>query len=363
MVLDLGPVPVSDAYPPADSLETDKTWPLQVYFCHSCALVQLGPDAELPPEEPGPVDSATSKAHAAASVARVMADEGLEAGQTFVEHDSGHGGSWHSYFISAGLRPAEEGAPATLVADVHNLMHELDLDGVLAARAREVARGGSLVCEFFHGRPMVAKTLIDTVRHGHYVYLTLNAAIPALRRHGLVVTRATEVAAYGGSLRITARQAEDHPQIHESVERVLGQERADGLDQANSLLAMGTRGHAVARAFRQRLQTYADAGLSVAGYGAPSKAPVLLAVSRVDRSLLPFTVDLSPAKSGRRIPGAGVPIYPVSTLLERRPDVIVMLTWDIADEVATQLRGMFNGHRDWSPTLYVPLPEPREEPL
>jgi C-methyltransferase C-terminal domain len=111
------------------------------------------------------------------------------------------------------------------------------------------------------------------------------------------------------------------------------------------------------------LQNYADAGLSIAGYGAPSKAPVLLALSRVDRSLLPYTVDLSPAKSGRRIPGAGVPIHPVSTLVERRPDVIVILTWDIAEEVTTQLRKMLNGHRGWSPTLYVPLPEPREEPI
>lgn len=363
LVIDLGQVPASDIFPSATSLETDEAWPLRVYFCHSCALIQLGPDAELQPEEPGPVNSSTSRAHAAASVARVLAEERPEAGGTFIEHDSGHGGSWRPDFMSAGLRPAAEGQSASLVADVHHLMHELDLDAVLAARAREVAPGGVLVCEFFHGRPMVADTLVDTVRHGHYVYLTLTAAIPALRRHGLVVTRAAEVPAYGGSLRLTARRAADRPHVDASVGAVLRRERADGLDTAASLVAMAHRGHSVATAFRAYMQRCANAGLSVAAYGAPSKAPVLLALSGVDKSLLPYAVDLSPAKSGRRIPGAGVPILPVSTLLERRPDVVVVLTWDIADEITDQLREMCQGRTGWSPTLYIPLPHPREQQL
>ena len=87
-----------------------------------------------------------------------------------------------------------------------------------------------------------------------------------------------------------------------------------------------------------------ERGVAIAGYGAPSKAAVLLALAGVDAKLLPYTVDLAPAKHGRRIPGAFVPIRPVETLIEDDPDEVVVLTWDIADEVIKQLRG--NGLRD-----------------
>jgi hypothetical protein len=97
----------------------------------------------------------------------------------------------------------------------------------------------------------------------------------------------------------------------------------------------------------------------VAGYGAPSKAAVLLALARVDRALLPYTVDLSPAKDACRVPGAGVPIHSVEHLLADRPDDVVILTWDIADEVVAQLRRM-SVETGWAPKLHVPLPVARE---
>ena len=86
---------------------------------------------------------------------------------------------------------------------------------------------------------------------------------------------------------------------------------------------------------------------------------MLLALSRVGSELLPYTVDLSPAKHGTRVPGAGVPIHPVEHLLEDRPDEVVVLTWDIADEVAAQLARTSAGS-GWTPRLWVPLPTPRE---
>ena len=97
----------------------------------------------------------------------------------------------------------------------------------------------------------------------------------------------------------------------------------------------------------------------MAGYGAPSKATVLLALARVGAELLPYTVDLSPAKHGCRVPGAGVPIRPVEHLLVDRPDDVVVLTWDIADEVASQLTRLAAGS-GWSPRLWAPLPTLRE---
>jgi hypothetical protein len=358
MCLDLGDVPASDAFPRAEDPGPDPTFPLELYACSECHLLQLGPAATLHPETPTAVDSATAMAHAASSVAQILAEEGLGPGATISEFDSGHGASWLPAFQAAGLVIADGERPSDLVADVHHLMHAADLDEVLAHHARRLATNGVMVCEFFHALPMVAGSLIDTIRHGHYLYLSLTAALPALARHGLVPTRVTRVPAYGGSLRLAARRAGDAPAVDQSVGEVLEAERAAGLAESAVLAEFGRRGRQVADTFRSHLQDLREEGLRVAGYGAPSKAPVLLALAGVDRSLLPYTVDLSAAKHGRRIPTAGVPIQPVEILVEDKPDVVVVLTWDIAEEVASQLRASAEG-TDWRPRLYQPLPMSR----
>lgn len=356
--LDLGEVPASDHFPSVDTASPDPSWPLELWVCHRCHLIQLGPATELPPEEPGPVDSATAMEHARRSVRDIVHREGLTPGMTFIEYDSGHGGSWKPEFERAGLVQRIPGDGADLVADVHHLMHTVALDKVLSERAEQLAPGGVFVSEFFHARPMVSGTLIDTVRHGHYLYLTLCAAVPAWRRHGLVITDAVEVPAYGGSLRVTARRAADGPVPRPTVQEVLARERAEGLYSPSSVAAMAERGRAVADAFRTQLIEFRDKGLDVAAYGAPSKAAVLLSLAKVDHDLLPVTVDRSTAKEGRRIPGAGVPIRPVTSLVENPPDIIVVLTWDIAEEIADQLRSWFEGITP-KPELFVPLPSAR----
>ena len=124
-------------------------------------------------------------------------------------------------------------------------------------------------------------------------------------------------------------------------------------------MALGERGARVAEDFRAELERLAGQGRRVAGYGAPSKAAVLLALSRVDRTLLPYTVDLSPAKAGCRVPGAGVPIHSVQRVLADPTDDVVILTWDIADEVVTQLRGMSVDTGSGADSM-CPLPVARE---
>jgi SAM-dependent methyltransferase len=359
MVLDLGEVPASDVFPAADPPGPDPTWPLSLHMCPDCLLVQLGPGRGEFPEPQLAVDSATALEHARTSVAEVLADEGIGTGATLVELDSAHGASWRPRFLEAGLVEVDPSGTADLVVDVHHLMHFADLDAVVAQHAARLAPGGRLVCEFFHVLPVVEKTLIDTIRHGHFVYLSVLAAIPLLARHGLTVTRAKLVEVYGGSVRLTAARAADGPVVHPGVEEVVARERAAGLDRVDALEALGARGARTARQFREHLEEQRRLGRRVAGYGAPSKAPVLLALSGVGSDLLPYTVDLSPAKHGTRVPGAGVPIHPVERLLEDRPDEVVVLTWDIAEEVAAQLARSTAG-TGWSPRLWVPLPTPRE---
>lgn len=359
MVLDLGEVPASDQFPPVDAPGPDPTWPLTLHMCPQCLLVQLGPGRAEFPEPQLAVDSTTALEHARTSVAEVLADEGIGPGATLIELDSSHGASWLPRFLEAGLVEVDPAGTADLVVDVHHLMHFDHLDAVVAEHAARLAPGGRLVCEFFHVLPVVEKTLIDTIRHGHFVYLSVLAAVPLFARHGLTVTRARLVDVYGGSVRLTAGRSADVPEVDPSVEGVLARERAAGLDRVDALEALGTRGARTAWEFRTHLEEQRRLGRRVAGYGAPSKAPVLLALSGVGVDLLPYTVDLSPAKHGTRVPGAGVPIHPVEHLLEDRPDEVVVLTWDIAEEVAAQLARSSAGS-GWSPRLWVPLPTPRE---
>lgn len=359
LVLDLGQVPASDQFPPVDAPGPDPMWRLTLHACDGCGLVQLGPGRGAQPEPQAAVDSSTALEHAAASVAAVVRDERLEPGRTVIELDSSHGASWLPWFVEAGLVEVGRDEQADLVVDVHHLMHEEDIDAVVAAHAARLADGGRLVCEFFHLLPLVRDTLVDTIRHGHFVYLSLLAAAPLFERNGLTITRAAMVDVYGGSLRVTAARTAEGAVVDESVDDIRSQEQAAGLDRLDSFVALGARGSRVAEDFRTHLEQLARQGRRVAGYGAPSKAAVLLALSRVDRTLLPYTVDLSPAKHGCRVPGAGVPIHSVERLLADRPDDVVILTWDIADEVVAQLRRM-SVNTGWAPQLHVPLPIARD---
>jgi hypothetical protein len=362
-VLDLGQVPASDAFPlVSDDPAADRRYPLELRMCRNCNLIQLGPGEAPPPEQPGPVASKTMLRHAAESADRVMSRERLTAGDTLIELHSAHGGSWDPDLRRHGLRTIPPDGEADLVVDVHHLMHEEDLDAILGAHASRLAPGGVLILEFFHALPMVTGNLIDTVRHGHFSYLSLLSAMKNLGRHGLTVTWVHEVSLYGGSLQLAARRTSSAPSVEPSVDDLMVRELAAGLNGTDALVRFGDQGRSLARRFRAELENRRGSGRTVAAYGAPSKAAVLLALADVDQHLLPLTVDLSPAKSGRRIPGAGVPIHPVDELLEQRPDDVVLLTWDIANEVAEQLARSAKG-TGWDPTLIAPLPELRTRRL
>jgi C-methyltransferase C-terminal domain/Putative zinc binding domain len=357
LVLDLGEVPGSDVFPPLDSPSPDPRWALELYMCRTCALVQLGSVGPAAIDEQGAVESATAKEHALHAVRSIMREESLRPGDTVIEIDSGHGGSWLPGFVEAGLTPRGLDSMADLVVDLHGLMHETDLNAAVAAHADRIAPGGRLICEFYYLGALVEDSLIDTIRHGHYSYLSLISAMHTFSRHGLVVSRAQRVPTFGGSLRLVVRRAQDDAYTDTSVLELERAERAAKLDDVSALIALEKRGHAAASAFKAVLVSAAETGTSVAGYGAPSKAAVLMALAGVDATLLPYTVDMAPAKSGCRIPGANVPIWPVQQLIDDKPDVVVVLTWDIAAEVITNLRRLA-ADRNWDPRFWAPLPKP-----
>lgn len=353
LVVDLGEQPASDNFPALDAPLPDAVWPLQLWFCPDCALVQLGPVEALAEEPVRAVESETSRRHAARTVASVLEDHPFLAGGTVREFASHHGGSWLDALARYGCTPAGDGELADLVVDVHGIAHEQDVAGQLELRATALAPEGLLVIEHHHLLPLVEQVQFDTIRHGHWTYLSLTTLSLLTVPHGLRPVRAVSEPVFGGSLRIVLAHQDSAHVADSTVAEVLAAEAAAGLDNGNGLKSLADRAADSAAALRAYLTGLREGGSTVAGYGAPSKAAILLGVSGVGRDLLPYTVDASPAKHGLAIPGDRIPIEAVDVLRERRPDTVLILTWDIADEVVAQLETV-----SWGATYVVPLPAP-----
>lgn len=353
LVVDLGEQPASDDFPAIDAPLPDAAWPLQLWYCPDCALVQLGPVEALAEEPVRAVESETSRRHAARTVAAVLADHPFLVTGTVREFASHHGGSWLDALAGYGCTPAPDGEPADLVVDVHGLAHEQDLAGQLALRASALAPEGLLVIEHHHLLSLVEQAQFDTIRHGHWTYLSLTAVSRLAALHGLRPVRAVCEPVFGGSLRIVLAHQESTHAADSTVAEVMAAEAAAGLNDGVGLKSLGDRATKSAAALRGYLTELHERGRTVAGYGAPSKAAILLGVSEVGSDLLPYTVDASPAKHGLAIPGDRIPIEAVEVLRERRPDTVLILTWDIADEVVAQLETA-----GWGADYVVPLPIP-----
>lgn len=350
VALDLGDQPASDAFPLLDDPAPDPRWPLVLCYCRTCSLVQLG-GADAPvPEAPLAVESSTMLEHARRSAGRLVSDLSLQPGTTVTEFDSHHGGSWLSHLLEAGLRPTP--GRADLVVDVHGLAHEPDLDAALAQRVARLAPGGRIVFEFHHLLQLVEQNQYDTVRHGHPLYLSLRSLAAALARHGLFPLDARAESSYGGSLVVVAGSSGDP---EPGVADTYAAEERCGLTDVARLRALHGGAEASSASLRRWLESSREQGRRVLGYGAPSKAVVLLNWAGITRDLLPFTADLSPAKQGRRIPGVAIPIGSPADLVAAHPDDVLVLTWDIVDEVRQALPEI----EAWGGRFWTPHPEPR----
>ena len=356
-VVDLGPQPAADYFPPMSAPGDDPRWPLELWFCRACTLVQLGPVEPRLPEPALAVESATSLAHAETSVRDLVRDYPELSGATVVEFHSHHGGSWRQHLLGAGCRTVTKDERAHLVVDVHGLAHEPAIGRCMAERVERLAPGGLLVLEFHHLLPLLVDSQFDTVRHGHWSYLSLGALSRLAAPFGLAVASVRQIPLFGGSLQVMLRHADADGGLKiadVSVKAVLDDEVAAGVDDPDRLGGLHAAAHRSATALHDYLVDQKEKGRAVLGYGAPSKASVLLDISRVGPDLLPFTVDAAPGKHGRRIPGCGVPIRPVDDLRAARPDVVLVLTWDIADEVISQLEE----GGGWGAEYLVPMPAP-----
>ncbi len=389
-ILDLGAHPEANTFPGSpDDGSLQPRWPLRVFVCKRCLLVQL--DDSGPPETalPGPPAyelSETMRAHAYQFVDDVLARHPLRPDDYSVVELASHGAYLNPFFAERGVRSlivegspplaeaaTREGRPVLsrpfgrdtaqelvanggrvdLLIDNYLLAHVSD-PADFAAGIRVILRpGGVAVLEFDHLLPLVADRRFDAFRHGHFSYLGLTSARGLLERHGLAVFDVEAQPVFGGALRaFVAHIGDPAHNVTDAVAGTLAAERDVGLSRSATYGAFAGRVAALRDELVAFLTSSRARGESVVAYGAPSRGNTLLNYCGITTELVAYTVDRSPLKQGRFLPGSGLPIHDPQRILETRPAFVLILTWDIRDEVIGQLKDI----GAWGGRFVVPLP-------
>jgi SAM-dependent methyltransferase len=388
---DLGMSPLANSYLTEDQLAQDEAfYPLRALVCDRCFLVQLD---EFEPPEAIFSDylyfssySTTWVEHCRVFAEATISRLGLTSQSKVVEIAS-NDGYLLQHFIDhdvrvLGVEPAanvaraaiDKGVPTVtkffgaavaekLVDDGHEadlivgnnvLAHVPDLHDFVAGMARLLAPEGTITLEFPHLLRLIEDCQFDTIYHEHFSYFSLLALLPVFAAHDLAVIDVDQLPTHGGSLRLWVRHAgTDAGEVAPGVEVVLGAERQAALDQIDAYRGFAQQVPEERRALRTLLHDLKGAGLSIAGYGAPAKGNTLLNYCSIDTTLVDFTVDVSPWKQGRYLPGTHIPIRAPDEIRRVRPDVLLVLPWNIEGEIRESMAFI----RDWGGRFLVRRPE------
>jgi SAM-dependent methyltransferase len=392
--VDLGATPLANQFltPVQAQQGLDRVWPLHARVCEGCLLVQLDTvvSANRIFSDYVYLSSVSTSwvEHARRYAAAMIRRFGLRADSLVVEVAS-NDGYLLQHFVGAGIpvlgiEPAANiaavarargvptevaffgaataralvgrGVRADLLVANNVLAHVPDVAGFIGGAARVLARNGVATFEFPHLLRLIEGVQFDTIYHEHYSYFSLHVLERLLLAAKLRVFDSEPLPTHGGSLRLFVCHAAAAFAEQPAVAQVRGEERAAKLDRVEGYENFAPRVAQVQRAFRDFLAAERQAGRRVAGYGAAAKASTLLNTSGVTVADLPFIVDRSPAKQFKLVPGCRIPILPPDTLLRERPENVVILPWNLADEIAADLAPL----RRQGTRLWLAIPDLRQ---
>ena len=387
-VVDLGLSPPCQSIVRPERVALGETfYPLHAYVCEACSLVQI--DHTVPPD-----DIFTEYAyfssysdswveHARRYTDAVTARFGLGATSRVVEVAS-NDGYLLQHFVAAGIpclgvEPAAnvaaaavakgvptrvaffgaaeadamvaDGIQADLLLGNNVLAHTPHLNSFVAGLKTLLAPGGVITVEFPHLIALIDGTQFDTIYHEHFSYFSFTAARRVFARHGLDLFDVERLPTHGGSLRIYGCHAGTRD-VDARVTALLADEAAWGVDRLATYDAFAERTREAKRGLLEFLIAAARDGKTVAGYGAPGKGNTLLNTCGIRTDLLAYTVDRNPYKQGTFTPGTRIPIYDPAHIFETRPDYVLILPWNLRDEIASQMAGI----REWGGRFVVPIP-------
>ena len=388
--VDLGMHPLCESFVPADKLDgMEPFFPLHTYVCDSCFLVQLkeyvSPDEIFTEYAYFSSFSTSWVAHARAYCHMIKDRLGLDGASLVVELAS-NDGYLLQHFLPLGvpvlgIEPAEnvareavakgvptrteffgvalaetlaaEGKQADLIAGNNVLAQVPDLNDFVAGIARLLKPEGVVTLEFPHIEKLIAENQFDTIYHEHFSYFSLITIEKLAARHGLKVIDVEELPTHGGSLRVYLAHTGSARTPDARVGALLAREKAAGLD---GIAAYEDFAEQVKRTKRQLLSFLIEAknaGKKICGYGAPGKGNTLLNYCGIGPDFLDFTVDRNPYKHGRFTPGMHIPIYPTEAIAAAKPDYIVILPWNLKNEIVEQMKFV----AEWGAKFVVPIPE------
>ena len=389
--VDLGSTPLANSYLTEEQLDQpEPSYPLRAFVCGECWLVQA--DSFVAPEHIFS-DYAYFSSYSDSWVEHarrftVMARERFGLGeQSQVIEVASNDGYLLKHFVAAGvpvrgIEPAanvaevarEAGVPtearffgletardlvarglaADLVVGNNVLAHVPDINDFVGGLAAVLKPDGVVSVEFPHLLRLIEGVQFDTVYHEHFYYLSLLAVERVFAAHGLRVFDVEELPTHGGSLRLFACRSasEAHPACP-GLAKVRADEAAAGLDQLATYAAFQSRVAPVREGLQRFLATAAREGKTVAAYGAAAKGNTLLNFCGVTSGQIAYVVDRSPAKQGRYLPGSHIPVLPPETLAETRPDYVLILPWNLRDEVMASMAEV----RSWGGKFAVAVPE------
>jgi len=387
--VDLGMSPVANNFLTSAQLSLmEPFYPLHVYVCEHCFLVQL---VEVVTPEDLFTDyayfssySETWLQHAEAYADMAIERFELDRRSKVIELAS-NDGYLLQYFLAKGIpvlgiEPAAnvaeearrrgittivkffgeetarqlvaEGVKADLLVGNNVLAHVPRLNDFVRGMQILLKPAGVITMEFPHLMRLIERNEFDTIYHEHFSYFSLLTVEKVFASHGLMVFDIEELPAHGGSLRIYVCRSGDRS-VGSRVTELRAREEAAGFNRLDHYLSFGERVKETKRRILDFLIKAKREGKSIAGYGAPAKANTLLNYCGIRMDFIDYTVDRSPHKQGQFMPGTRIPIYSPERIRVTRPDYLFVLPWNLKDEIMEQMAYI----RDWGGRFVIPIPD------
>ncbi|MBT5471765.1 MAG: class I SAM-dependent methyltransferase [Nitrospina sp.] len=391
--LDLGVAPPSNAYlKEADLQKPETRLPLKLFVCDNCWLVQTEDFAR--PTDLFDSDyayfSSTSQTwlEHASRYSEMMCDRFELGSSSHVIEVASNDGYLLKNFLAKGIpclgieptastaaaaealgipvvknffgqelavQLADENKKADLIAGNNVYAHVPDINDFTKGLKVLLKPDGVITLEFPHLLKLIGGNQFDTVYHEHFSYLSLHTVCKIFEQAGLKVWDVEHLPTHGGSLRIFGCHAENSKAIAEEVGKSLLEEKNCGLQQISTYQMFQGRVEKVKADLLIYLAEQKNAGKVVAAYGAAAKGNTLLNFSGIKDDLIAFVCDAAPSKQGKYLPGSHIPIFPPNKLREQKPDIVLILPWNIAEEVISQNEYVY----DWGGKFITAVPEIR----
>lgn len=388
---DLGMSPLANSYLEAKDLDRmERFYPLHAYVCSDCHLVQLQvfetPEAIFSDYAYFSSYSDSWVEHARAYVEKMVDRFGFDEKSQVVEIASNDGYLLQFFKQKGvgvlGIEPAanvaqvaeekgipslvkffneetakevvESGKQADLLLGNNVLAHVPDLNGFVRGLKIALKPRGIITMEFPHLLQLMRENQFDTIYHEHFSYLSLTTVKKVFAQFGLKIFDVDRLPTHGGSLRIYATHAENGERdITEALRSLEAEEQESGLSGLDAYRDFADQVKKTKRTLLRFLVDARDNGKSIVGYGAPAKGNTLLNYCGVRSDLVDYTVDRSPHKQSRYLPGVHIPILDPDEIRRTKPDYILILPWNLKDEIMKQMAFV----REWGGKFVVPIPE------